>query len=136
MTVHHAAPGGSLTLALGAYPEDLQTRLIGFRGKTPNGSIRGEHNAHYLASRTHRYRCFRLHRLQVEQEVMLKFIQELQVEQEVMFKFIQEHWDSITLVVSVVLNLLGVSGKIPPVGVPKGFAKLEDDHKSIYRDDH
>lgn len=42
-----------------------------------------------------------------------------------MFKFIQDNWDSIVLIGSLVLNLLGVSGKVAPIGTPKGFAKLE-----------
>lgn len=44
-----------------------------------------------------------------------------------MIHWLQQHWDSIALVASVLLNALGVSGKVPPIGTPRGFAKLTDE---------
>lgn len=49
-----------------------------------------------------------------------------------MAQFISDHWNNLLLIGSIILNMLGVSGVVPPARIPKGFAKLEDDQKSRY----
>lgn len=43
-----------------------------------------------------------------------------------MFGWIRDNWETIALVGSLILNALGVTGKVPPVATPKGFARLLD----------
>ena len=44
-----------------------------------------------------------------------------------MIGWLQQHWDTIALVASVLLNALGVTGKVPPIGTPRGFARMTED---------